>query len=235
MSRGFVALLLVATLVVSGGSSALVSWAVTSSVVGAQTSGPPGADGSAGSDGAAGADGEPGATGIAGAPGATGPRGSTGPAGAAGAGAAGAPGAAGAQGIQGPQGPAGPAGADAVIASESMTTPDADIVLSNSGSTIGTAIPVAAAELVLLSWQVTVEPTFDIAYVACELRNTVTNRSFGTSAQYSAPGVPMTFESSAVVNLSDGAAVIALVCSDLSASNQLWHVSGVGLYALTFL
>jgi hypothetical protein len=225
MSRGLVALLLVVTLVISGGSSALVSWAVTSAVVGGQTP-------VAGIDGSDGVDGSDGADGSEGAPGAAGPQGSTG--------APGAPGRNGAAGSQGPQGPQGlpgspgADGADALLASAEMTAPDGPRSYVFPLLVIGTPIEVEAAPLVLIAWQATLQMEHTATAVQCDVRDSVANRWYAGASDYVTTSSPVTLTGSAVVNLSAGDAVLELVCQDLwNGVSQTWTVTDAKVLVAT--
>jgi hypothetical protein len=219
MSRGLVALLLVATLVVSGCSSALVSWAVTSAVVGAQTptAGVDGEDGTDGTDGTDGVDGTDGIDGVDGSAGAPGARGSRGPTGATGA--------EGTQGLQGAD------GADAVLASAEMTVPDGPVSFTGGQLVIGTPLNIESAPIVVISWRITLQAEHTPAYVVCQIRDSATSASyasFGNSVYVDSPGI---LTAATVVNLSD--TVLELVCSDLNGTAQQWVVSGASASALT--
>lgn len=221
MSRGFVALVLVVALVLSGGVSALVSSAVTSAALSTeQPAGPVGETGPAGADGIDGVDGADGEPGATGADGADGPRG--------------AAGAAGPRGARGPAGADGADGADAVLASVAVTVPDGPVSYPGGSARValGPTFSVDAAPLVLVAWQATIEAPSPFAFFSCGLRDTETDTIYGTAGVF-VEGSPGSLVGSALVNLSGGDADLEISCFDGHETAQQWTVTDASALALT--
>jgi hypothetical protein len=225
MSRGLVALLLVAVLVISGATSGFVSWAVTSSAL--TSSGTPhdaddspgadGADGTDGSEGADGSDGTPGATGS------TGPRGATGATGTSGSGGAGPPGA---PGID---------GADAVVAFDVATAPDSAVPAGAPGDPvlIGTPLVIAASPAVLVSWRVGLQTPAFSSPTTCSLLDQATGTHYASTTLTANPSAAATFTGSGMAELT-GDTVLVLSCTRSFFDDQTWQATGFRATGLTF-